>query len=134
MPEGQARGGSGRAVPIASLLVDVCFVLLFVGIGRSVHGHAEDPRGMAKTAWPFLCGLALGWLASRAWRAPVRVRSTGIAIWLSCVVFGMIIRVLAGQGTDLAFILVAAAFLGAMLLGWRALATGARLLRPGPPR
>jgi len=37
------------------------------------------------------------------------------------VAVGMILRVLSGQGTTLAFIFVALAFLGLMLLGWRLL-------------
>ncbi|MER2203614.1 MAG: DUF3054 domain-containing protein, partial [Rhodococcus sp. (in: high G+C Gram-positive bacteria)] len=47
---------------------------------------------------------------------------TGIVVWLSTVVIGMILRVLSGQGTQFSFIVVATLVLGAFLLGWRALA------------
>ena len=40
-------------------------------------------------------------------------------VWLSTVAVGMILRVVAGQGTAAAFIAVALAFVGLFLLGWR---------------
>ena len=43
----------------------------------------------------------------------------------------MILRVVAGQGTALAFILVAFGFLGATMVGWRLLGIGPR---PGSRR
>jgi hypothetical protein len=44
----------------------------------------------------------------------------------------MVLRVVSGQGTAFAFVLVALAFLGLFLLGWRLLArlAGGRLRRP----
>jgi hypothetical protein len=45
-----------------------------------------------------------------------------MAAWLGTVVAGMTLRVAAGQGTAVAFIGVALAFLGLSLLGWRLLA------------
>jgi hypothetical protein len=47
---------------------------------------------------------------------------SGAAAWLGTVAVGMVLRVLAGQGTAFAFIIVALAFLGLFLLGWRLLA------------
>ena len=44
---------------------------------------------------------------------------TGVIVWLCTVALGMILRVLAGQGTAAAFIVVALAFLGLFQLGWR---------------
>jgi FtsH-binding integral membrane protein len=38
------------------------------------------------------------------------------------VTVGMVFRVIAGQGTAVAFVIVALAFLGLALLGWRAVA------------
>lgn len=105
-----------------SVLVDVCCVLIFVVIGRASHTHGETIAGIALTSWPFLCGLGAGWAASRAWRRPLAIRPSGIAVWLCTVALGMLLRVLAGQGTAIAFIVVALAFLGLFLLGWRLLA------------
>jgi hypothetical protein len=39
------------------------------------------------------------------------------------VALGMILRVVSGQGTAVAFIVVALAFLGLFLLGWRLLSS-----------
>jgi len=105
-----------------ALLADACCVLVFVVIGRASHTQGETPGGIASTSWPFLVGLAAGWLASRAWRRPLALRPPGITVWLCTVALGMVLRVVSGQGTALAFIVVALAFLGLCLLGWRLLA------------
>jgi hypothetical protein len=109
-----------RSARVAAL-ADVCCVLIFVVIGRASHTKGESLAGIASTSWPFLCGLAAGWAASRAWRRPLAIRPAGIAAWLCTVALGMILRVVSGQGTAVAFIIVALAFLGAGLLGWRLL-------------
>ena len=44
---------------------------------------------------------------------------TGAGVWLATVVIGQVLRVLAGQGTALAFVIVSLLFLGLFLLGWR---------------
>jgi hypothetical protein len=105
-----------------AVVFDVCCVLIFVIIGRANHTKGESVAGIASTSWPFLCGLAVGWLASRAWRRPLALRPAGISVWLSTVVFGMVLRVIGGQGTAVAFVGVALAFLGLLMLGWRLLA------------
>ncbi|EQD48435.1 transmembrane protein, partial [mine drainage metagenome] len=94
-------------------------VLIFVAIGRHVHDHGVTIAGLASTSWPFLVGLAVGWLvAARRW-APT-AGATGVAAWLSCVALGMALRVVSGQGIAVAFVAVALGFLGALMLGWRA--------------
>ncbi len=116
-----------RVRPAAAVLLDVCCVLAFVAIGRASHHDGESVAGLASTAWPFLAGLALGLLATRAWRRPAAIVPAGLGAWLGTAVIGMLLRVMAGQGTAPAFIGVALAFLGLFLLGWRAAA--AALLR-----
>jgi Protein of unknown function (DUF3054) len=101
-----------------ALLADVFLVLVFVVIGRASH-HAGDGAGVAGTAWPFLAGLAIGEVATRAWRRPVALWPTGVGVWLATVGAGQLLRVISGQGADVAFIIVSAAFLGLFLLGWR---------------
>ena len=105
-----------------AVVLDVCCVLVFVVIGRASHTKGESLAGIASTSWPFLCGLAAGWVASRAWRRPLALRPAGLAVWLCTVALGMILRVVSGQGTAVAFIIVALVFLGLFLLGWRLLA------------
>lgn len=105
--------------PVLGVLADVCCVLAFVIIGRANHHDGVTLAGVASTAWPFLAGLAIGLLATRAWRRPVVLVPTGVGAWLSTVALGQVLRVVSGQGTDGAFILVSAAFLGLFLFGWR---------------
>jgi hypothetical protein len=104
------------------LLLDVCCVLAFTVIGRASHAEAGSVAGQARTAWPFLTGLAVGVVASRAWRRPGSITGAGIAVWLSTVAVGMLLRVVSGQGTAVAFIAVALIFLGVTMLGWRLVA------------
>ena len=110
---------------VRAALLDTGCVLLFVVIGRASHAKGESLGGIASTAWPFLAGLAGGWLAAGcfrggAWRRPAALVPAGVSAWLGTVILGMVLRVLAGQGTAVAFIGVALAFLGLFLLGWRA--------------
>ena len=105
-----------------AVLLDVCCVLVFVIIGRASHTQGETLGGIASTAWPFLAGLAAGWIVSRAWRRPFALRPPGVIVWLLTVALGMVLRVVSGQGTAAKFIVVALAFLGLFLLGWRLLA------------
>lgn len=104
------------------MLLDICCVLIFVIIGRASHTRGEALGGIASTSWPFLAGLAAGWVAARAWRRPLALRPAGVVVWLCTVALGMVLRVVSGQGTELAFVIVALAFLGLFLLGWRLLA------------
>lgn len=103
-----------------SVALDTIWVVLFVAIGRHAHDHGDTVAGILSTSWPFLVGLGVGWLLVRAWRAPTALAPTGVVIWLGAALLGMVVRVLAGQGTALAFIGVTLAFLGLGLLGWRA--------------
>ena len=48
-----------------AVILDCCCVLVFVIIGRADHTRGESLAGIASTAWPFLAGLAGGWLAAR---------------------------------------------------------------------
>jgi hypothetical protein len=104
------------------LLADVCCVLAFVLIGRANHHAGDTLAGVASTSWPFLAGLAAGEAATRGWRRPFALIPTGAGVWLATVAIGQALRVLAGQGTAVAFIIVSLLFLGLFLLGWRAVA------------
>jgi FtsH-binding integral membrane protein len=113
---------AGRVRAAAAVILDVCCVLAFVAIGRASHHDGESVGGLAAVAWPFLAGLAAGLVAARAWRRPAAIVPAGLGAWLGSVAVGMLLRIVAGQGTALAFIGVALAFLGLFLLGWRAVA------------
>jgi len=113
---------------LLAVITDAVMVLIFVVIGRANH-HASGGlaglhglAGIASTAWPFLAGLAIGWLVTRAWRRPGALVPTGVDVWISTVALGMVLRVVSGQGTAAAFVAVALVFLGLFLLGWRLIA------------
>lgn len=118
-PRGQRMA---RLRPIG-LLCDVVVVLLFVGIGRSNHHHGLRLGGFVSTTWPFAIGLGLGWLVVTVWpgAAPGGGSSVkgGMVVTVTTVAVGMILRVWAGQGTAVAFVIVALVFLGATMTGWR---------------
>lgn len=104
------------------LSLDVMGVLVFCAAGRRSHDEGIDVTGVAATAWPFLAGTALGWLLSRAWRRPTTVAPTGVVVWLSTVVAGMLLRKASSAGVAASFVLVAASVIAVLLLGWRAIA------------
>lgn len=115
-----------RLHPALAAGIDTVLVLVFAATGRASHDEAVL-SGLARTAWPFLAGLALGWLIARAWTAPLRLNPTGLIIWVSTVAGGMVLRVVSDQGTAVSFIIVASIVLGVFLLGWRAVTS----FRPG---
>ncbi|NKY85731.1 DUF3054 domain-containing protein [Nocardia veterana] len=114
------------------LLIDVVLVIVFCAIGRRSHDEAVA-AGLLRTVWPFGAGLLLGWIfaalvASRGRAAGAAARfdgtalwPTGVAVWLSTLIGGMVLRVVSGQGTAVSFVIVAATVLAVFLLGWRGL-------------
>ena len=104
---------------VSSGVLDVCCLAAFVAIGRLSHGEGDTLAGFAHTFWPFLAGLAGGWLVTRAWRRPAEILPAGLGAWLGAVALGMVLRVVSGQGTEVAFVFVALGFLGLFMLGWR---------------
>ena len=102
-----------------AVLADLGCVLLFVAIGRANHHAGGGLAGLWDTTWPFAVGTVIGLLATRSWRRPTALVPVGVGVWLCTVAIGMVLRVVSGQGTAFAFILVALAFLGLFQLGWR---------------
>ncbi len=96
--------------------------MVFCTIGRRSHAEGLTLGGIAETAWPFLSGTLVGWLISRAWRAPRAVAPTGLVIWVSTVVVGMLLRKASSQGVAASFIVVASLVTALLLLGWRVVA------------
>jgi hypothetical protein len=102
------------------MLVDLLVTLVFVGIGRSVHDHGVSVAGLASTTWPFAVGIGAGWLLLLALHRRGTTPADGAIVALATVAVGMVLRVVSGQGTAAAFILVAVGFLGSLMVGWRA--------------
>lgn len=121
----------------AAAAIDVVVVVAFVAIGRASHHHAESVGGFLGTFWPFAAGLVAGWvvlgrvsagrpaaggpaagrLDGPRW-APETLRA-GVAITVVTVAVGMVLRVIAGQGTAVPFVAVSLGFIGAFVLAGR---------------
>jgi hypothetical protein len=108
-------------VTLTALAVDVVCVVVFCTIGRRSHAEGLSVSGIAETAWPFLTGTGVGWLLARGWQRPTSLAPTGIVVWVSTVVVGMLLRKATSQGTAVSFIVVASVTTAVLLLGWRAL-------------
>jgi hypothetical protein len=100
--------------------VDVVCVLVFCAVGRRSHDEGLNIAGIATTAWPFLSGTGVGWLAARAWRRPTAVVPTGVVVWVCTVAVGMLLRRATSAGVAASFVVVASTVTALLLLGWRA--------------
>ncbi|WP_412475415.1 DUF3054 domain-containing protein [Gordonia sp. LUNF6] len=108
-------------------VADFAAICVFVAVGRSSHEEAGSFTGFLTTLWPFLVGAIAGWAIAAATTrgrdlAPAALWPAGVAVWVSTVVVGMLLRVVSGQGTALSFCIVATIATGVLLLGWRAVA------------
>jgi hypothetical protein len=122
-----------RALP--ALAGDLAAVVVFAALGRETHDHGIDPAGVLLTAAPFLAAAGFGWLLVRAWQHPLAAWPTGIIVWLSTVVFGLLLRGAAGGGLALPFQIVTLVTLCVFIVGWRlvaALVTKLRKVRTVP--
>jgi hypothetical protein len=108
-----------RSVVRAAAL-DTAAIVIFVALGRRSHDDDSNAIvGVLKVAAPFVIALAAAWLAARAWRRPHHLL-TGVAVWLTTLVVGMLLRrFVFDRGTAASFIVVASIVLGVLMLGWR---------------
>ena len=113
----------------AAVLADVISVVVFVAVGRSVHGHGDTIAGIFRTAAPFLVGVVAGWLVVRSWGSPSALWPTGVVVWIATVSIGQSLRLVVGQGSAIPFVLVSLGFFALTMLGWRAVLLGIRPLR-----
>ncbi|MGB3697412.1 MAG: DUF3054 domain-containing protein [Gordonia sp. (in: high G+C Gram-positive bacteria)] len=112
------------ALPVVA---DLVAIGVFVAIGRNNHDEAASVSGFLSTLWPFVAGAAIGWAIAAAVArgrdlVPAALWPAGVIVWVSTVACGMVLRVIAGQGTAASFIVVATLATGLLLLGWRAVA------------
>ena len=105
-----------------AVALDAGAIVIFAAIGRANHAEGilgDRGIGLATTAWPFLIGAGLGWVIAKGWNKPCAWRPTGVIIWASALVGGMLLRLVSGQGVQVSFVIVAGLFLAAFLIGWR---------------
>ncbi|MCS5498026.1 DUF3054 domain-containing protein [Cnuibacter physcomitrellae] len=114
---------------LIAAVADALLVLVFVLIGRRSHDESDALLGLLTTLWPFLAAAAVGWLVSLGWRRPFALVPTGVVVWVSTVVVGMLLRLASGQGVQPSFVVVTAVVLAVFLVGWRAVLLLVRRLR-----
>ncbi len=112
---------SARPAASTTILIDAALVVIFCIIGRVSHaeGLFGDLIGLFGTIWPFLVALIAVHAVALATHVPAQRVVPGILVWLVTVAGGLGLRALAGQGTALAFVVVAALTLALLLIGWR---------------
>ena len=105
-----------------ALVADIILVITFAAVGFYTHAQVLTVDGVVQTSWPFLVGLGCAWILSAAWTAPLAPMRTGVAIWSTTILLGMIIRFAVGAGIAGPFIIVASALNFLTLVGWRVIA------------
>jgi hypothetical protein len=98
------------------LLLDLLLVGVFAVVGRLSHYGSLSLGGWWTTAWPFVAGALLAWAAVAVTRRAPGSVSSGVVVWLGCLVGGMVLRQASGQGTATPFVVVATLVLGALLV------------------
>jgi hypothetical protein len=107
--------------PWVALLGDVVVLVVFVLVGRRSHHEDAGFAGFLRVWWPFAVGLVVAWLVTGLWRAPL-AWGRAVAAWLLTVALGMTLRIVVqDREFKVAFTIVTLLFLGAGMLGWRAL-------------
>jgi hypothetical protein len=104
----------------AAAAADVVSVLVFAVVGRASHEEGFTAAGLAETAWPFLVGVAGGWVGVFLARmAPLSYPAAAMML-VKTVLLGCVLRVVfTDGGAPFSFVVVATAFLGAAFFGWR---------------
>lgn len=111
-----------RQATRGAVALDAGAIVVFAAVGRANHDEGILGRagmGLAHTVWPFLVGAAIGWVIAKGWTKPCAWRPTGVIVWASTLVGGMLLRVASGQGVEVSFVIVAGLVLAAFLIGWR---------------
>ena len=112
----------GSSHIFTALVADIILVIAFAAVGFYTHAQVLTVDGVVQTSWPFLVGLGCAWILSAAWTAPLAPMRTGVAIWSTTILLGMIVRFAVGAGIAVPFIIVASALNFLTLVGWRVIA------------
>jgi hypothetical protein len=112
--------GARRSVWLWPVAADLLCVLALAFGGRNTHEAGESAWVVLVIAWPFALAAVLAHLvlASRE-RAAHRIWPEGAAVLVVTYGLGMLVRALSGRGLAPGFLVVAAIFLTATMLGWR---------------
>lgn len=108
--------------PWLALLGDAAVLVVFVLVGRRSHHEDAGPAGFLRVWWPFAVALGVAWVVTGLWRAPLAWPRAVVA-WLVTVGLGMALRIVVQEREfKVAFTIVTLLFVGAGMLGWRAIA------------
>jgi len=122
-------GVPGRRALLARLLplvADLACVLALAAGGKSSHEAGDSDWVVLVIAWPFAMAAAFAHVGLIARGRDTRaVWPAGGTVLAVTYVLGMVLRVLAGRGIAVGFLVVAAVFLAVTMLGWRAIVTWA---------
>ena len=115
-------------LPVAA--ADAACLAVFVLLGRASHDLSTGVSWYLTVLWPFL----LGWFgAAAACRLYASWPSRAIPLattWIAGTALALMLRALITQrATPVAFIIVAYAFIGLAVFGWRLAVRGVQLLR-----
>ncbi|BDZ40849.1 membrane protein [Paraoerskovia sediminicola] len=124
-----SRARHVRTVVLAALADLACVVALTLG-GYRTHDEGSPLAETLRIAWPFLVGLALGWLVARGWRRATALVPTGLVVWGCTWAGGVALRAATDQGVAPSFQIVSFGFLAATILGWRAVVALVDVLNP----
>jgi hypothetical protein len=106
--------------PWVAAVADLLVLVVFVAVGRRSHHEDAGLAGFLRVWWPFVVGLAVAWLATGLHRAPLGW-GRAVAAWIVTVGVGMAVRIVAeDREFKVAFTIVTMLFVGAGMLGWRA--------------
>ncbi len=119
-----------RKTVLAAAAADALSLALFVALGRESHDIDSGITWYLTVLWPFM----LGWFAAAAsLRLYVTWPNRWILLastWVGGVAMAMVLRaVVTGRATPVAFVIVAYAFTGLLVFGWRLAVRGVTLLR-----
>lgn len=112
---------------------DAACLAVFVLLGRASHDLSSGITWYLTVLWPFL----LGWFAAAA---AVRLYTSWpnrwmavAATWVAGTAIALVLRsLITGRASPLAFIIVAYAFIGLTVFGWRLAVRGLEVLRNRP--
>jgi Protein of unknown function (DUF3054) len=125
--------GQGWGLLAFAVVADLCAVAIFVLVGRASHHETLSFTGFLTTAWPFIVGVAGGYVGAVLTRWPPAGLTGGAIVLGKTLLIGLVLRYgVQGDGTPLPFIVVTVLVLTALMLGWR-LAARIPFRRTGPP-
>ena len=109
-----------RFRPWVAALADLAVLVVFVVVGRRSHHEDAGVAGFLRVWWPFAVALLVAWSVAGLWRTPLAWGRV-VAASLITVGLGMALRIVVeDREFKIAFTIVTLVFVGAGMLGWRA--------------